>query len=150
MDEAGMNDNESYAYGWAVKGKRCFAKKPGHRHTRINFAAALLNEKLIAPFVFEGYCTRNLFDAYVEHCLIPALTAGMVVIADNAAFHKSPRAQQLLEEKGCKLVFLPPYSPDFNPIEHQWFSVKTRIRKALDKGIALEIAANQVLKEMSG
>lgn len=141
IDEAGIDDNDGYWYGWSRKGSRCYAKKFGHRKERINFIAGLMNEKLVAPFIFEGYCDRIIFDAYVEHCLVSVLSTGDVVIADNAAFHKSKRAKDLIEAKGAKLIYLPPYSPDMNPIEHWWFPIKNEIRKSLDNGIALEQSA---------
>lgn len=141
IDEAGLDDNESYGYGWSKKGKRCFARKFGNRKGRINFIAGLTSGKLIAPFIFEGYCDRIVFDTYVENCLVPVISVGDIVIADNAAFHKSKRAKDLIADKGGKLIYLPPYSPDLNPIEHRWFPIKNEIRKSLDDGITLEQAA---------
>jgi transposase len=138
IDEAGIDDNDCYWYGWSRKGSRCFAKKSGHRKERINFIAGLTNEKLVAPFIFQGYCDRIVFDTYVEHCLMLVLSEGDIVIADNAAFHKSKLAKDLIAAKGAKLIYLPPYSPDLNPIEHWWFPIKNEIRKSLDNGIALE------------
>jgi transposase len=93
--------------------------------------AALHHHQLIAPLVFAGTCNTALFEAYVEHCLVPILKPGQVVICDNARFHQSAKARQLIEEAGCTQKFLPPYSPDLNPIEHYWFPLKQRVRKLL-------------------
>jgi transposase len=144
-----MDDNETYAYAWSYRGQRAWAKKSGKRNERINFIAALNNKQLLAPFMFRGFCDSRLFDTYVEHCLVPCLSPGKQVIVDNAAFHKSGRAKQLIENAGCNLLFLPPYSPDLNPIEHYWFPIKNKARQALDDGQSLDKALYNILKQMS-
>jgi transposase len=85
---------------------------------------------LFAPFIFDGYSNKAIYETYVEHVLAPALRPGMVVVIDNASFHKSMRVIKLIEERGCRVIFLSPYSPDFNPIEHHWTAIKNAIRKA--------------------
>ena len=105
---------------------------------------------LFAPFIFEGYSNQAIYETYVEQVLAPALKPGMVVIIDNASFHKSKRVIELIEAVQCRVIFLPPYSPDFNPIEHFWTAVKNAIRKAAEAvGIFFE-AAVQALGEMCG
>lgn len=99
--------------------------------------------------MFDGYCDSKMFEVYLEHCLIPSLSPGKIIIADNAAFHKSLRARQMIEDANCKLIFLPSYSPDLNPIEHEWFPIKNKIRQLLDEGELLEAATEKVLKERS-
>lgn len=99
--------------------------------------------------MFSGYCDSKIFEIYLEKCLIPELSAGKVIIADNAAFHKSLKARQLIESSNCKLIFLPAYSPDLNPIEHEWFPIKNKIRQCLDQGEVIDIAAEKILKERS-
>ncbi len=74
--------------------------------------------------VFNGSCNTRLFEGWVEQCLIKELKAGQVVIMDNAAFHRSQKTKNLIESVGCKLIFLPPYSPDLNPIEKFWANMK--------------------------
>jgi transposase len=149
IDEAGIDSNESYPYGWSEKGKRAWSKKPGNRQRRINFIGALKEKKFTAPLMFNGYCDSKLFEVYVEKCLLPELREGNIVIADNAAFHKSLKARKMIESSNCKLIFLPAYSPDLNPIEHEWFPIKNAIRKLLDEGESLEVATAKVLKEKS-
>ncbi len=98
--------------------------------------------------VFTGYCDSKVFEAYIEHCLLPLLEKGQVIVIDNASFHKSIKAKKLIENAGCFLKFLPPYSPDLNPIEHYWFKVKNYIRKLLDSGQELFEACCLSLNEM--
>lgn len=98
--------------------------------------------------VFDGYCNRKVFESYIEYCLLPVLKKGQTVIADNASFHKSKKARELIESAGCFFKFLPAYSPDFNPIEHYWFTVKNKIRKLLDKGKEIFEASCKSLSTM--
>jgi transposase len=132
-DETGIDDNEVVLTGWAPRGGRCYAQKRAERKTRYNITAALNLNVLFAPFLFEGYSTAAVYATYVKHILVPALRPGMVVVIDNASFHKSKTVVELIERAGCRIIFLPPYSPDFNPIEHHWAPVKHAIRKAAEK-----------------
>ena len=88
-DESGIDDNEVVVRGWAPRGKRCYAKKRGVRKTRYNITAALNSNQLFAPFLFEGYSNASVYETYVERILVPLLKPGMVLIIDNARFHKS-------------------------------------------------------------
>ena len=78
----------------------------------------------------EGSTTKEVFEAYVEHFLAPTLREGQVVVMDNLSSHKGSRVRELIEERGCKLVYLPPYSPDLNPIEEAFSKLKALLRKA--------------------
>ena len=131
-DETGIDDNEVVLTGWAPRGKRCHAQKKAERKTRYNITAALNLNQLFAPFLFEGYSNAAVYETYIERVLAPTLKPGMVLIIDNASFHKSKKVVDLIEAVGCKIIFLPPYSPDFNPIEHHWAAVKNAIRKAAE------------------
>ena len=103
-----------------------------HKRTKpLSIISSLNNNQHIAPFVFEGSCTREVFELYIERVLIPNLKKGKTVIFDNASFHKGGSIKKLIEDAGCHLLYLPPYSPDFNPIEHHWFACKNYIRKYL-------------------
>ncbi len=82
---------------------------------------------------FEGNTDTGIFNQWIEEFLIPELKAGQTVIMDNATFHKSPRTAELVELSGCKLLYLPPYSPDFNPIEQKWGHVKNKVKKIRGK-----------------
>lgn len=106
--------------------------------------AGLRSDKLVAPCYFSGHCNAEVFNAWIEQALIPELTPGQTIILDNARFHQSKQTRKLIEEAGCKLLFLPPYSPDYNPIEHRWFPLKNTARKImrtfLDVTAAIETA----------
>lgn len=95
--------------------------------------AGLCDQKLIAPFVFEGSCNGLLFERYVEEVLIQTLSAGQTVVMDNINFHKTPQVKKLIESVGCQVLYLPTYSPDLNPIEHWWFKIKHLIRSVADQ-----------------
>jgi transposase len=147
-DETGIDDNEVTLNGWAPLGERCHAQKKAERKTRYNITAALNLNLLFAPFLFEGYSNKAVYETYIEHVLAPALKPGMVVIIDNASFHKSQRIVDLIKAVQCKIIFLPPYSPDLNPIEHHWTAIKNAIRKSVkDIGNFYE-AAVQTLEKM--
>ena len=83
--------------------------------------------------IFNGSCNTILFETWVERCLIKELKVGQVVIMDNASFHKSQRTKELIESVGCRIIFLPPYSPDLNPIEKFWANMKRWIKQKITK-----------------
>ena len=100
--------------------------------------------------MFTGHCDKTLFERYLADILVPCLQKKMVVIIDNASFHKSQTITRLIEDAGATLMYLPPYSPDLNPIEHSWHQIKTAIRKIMrDMKMILEDAMAFVLKKMS-
>jgi len=82
---------------------------------------------------FEGTCDTALFNTWLEKVLIPNLIPGQVLILDNASFHKSKKSKELVEKAGCKMLFLPPYSPDLNLIEKYWANMKNKMRELLPK-----------------
>lgn len=129
-DETGIDDNEVPLTGWSPRGERSYATKKAERSARYNITAALHMNQLFAPFLFQGYSTASTYETYIERVLAPSLKPGMVLVIDNARFHKSKKVIDLIEAVGCRIIFLPPYSPDFNPIEHWWSSVKKAIRTA--------------------
>jgi transposase len=131
MDECGINNNEARLWGYAPVGERLFDVRPGSRAGRISIMAGLHQGKLIAPFVYQGTCTARTTETWLEQCLLPNLPPGKVIVMDNAPFHNSAKIREIIENAGCILLYLPTYSPDFNPIEHWWAKVKNAIRKAL-------------------
>ena len=127
IDQAGVDDTHCYADGWSAKGVCCPGERLGHRTQRVSMAAAWCAGEVLAPLTFEGYCGSALIEAWFEQQLCPVLCPGQVVILDNASFHRHQRLRQLLEQVGCSLMALPPYSPDLNKIEPLWHTIKTRI-----------------------
>ena len=130
VDEAGVQDSLSYAYGWSPRGVRCPGERMGHHTQRISMAGAWCEGQVLAPLTFEGDCDAILIEAWFEQQLCRVLRAGQVVILDNASFHSMPRLRLLLKQVGCSLLPLPPYSPDLNKIEPLWNKLKLKI--ALD------------------
>lgn len=134
LDESGFDTHEKYKYGWGKIGEKIFDEKKGSKGERINMIAALDSEKkLFAPLLFMGSCDTGIFNDYVEHTLLPALDVGSIVILDNARFHTASDIEILLAKKGCTVHFLPPYSPDLNPIEEYWSPIKNDLRKKFMK-----------------
>ena len=144
-----MNNQQQYDYGWNQKGERFYSLKSGKRQERINMIAALCNGNLMAPFTVDGSCNRIVFEMWLENFLLPTLQPGQVVIMDNAAFHKGGKIQQLIQGAGCQLLYLPPYSPDLNPIEKCWSWLKSRIRHQLKGFDCLRDAIESVLQAVS-
>lgn len=128
MDESGIDLTIFKDRGWGKKGAILLGKKSGKHYERTNIIAGYVNKKSIAPMVFNGSCNTKLFNRWVEHFLIKELHPGQAVVMDNASFHKSPKTRELIESVGCRLIFLPPYSPDLNPIEKFWGNMKRWIK----------------------
>ena len=128
IDESGIEERITKDRGWGTKGQKIAAKKSGKYYKRSNIIAGYVNKKIIAPLVFYRSCNTKMFESWVEQFLIKELKAGQYVVMDNAAFHRSQKTKELIESVGCKLVFLPPYSPDLNPIEKFWANMKRWIK----------------------
>jgi transposase len=122
-------------YGRAPRGKRLRIGVPHGRWKTTPFVAGLRQDGIVAPFVLDGPINRAAFEAYVEKVLVPALRPGDVVILDNLSSHKGPRVRALIEAAGARLLYLPPYSPDFNPIENAFAKLKALLRKAAERTI---------------
>ena len=119
----------------APRGKRLRIAVP-HRHwNTTTFVAGLTRRGMIAPFVLPGAIDRNAFETYLKEVLVPELRNGNLVVMDNLSSHKGPNARKMIEDAGAQLLFLPPYSPDFNPIELAFAKLKARLRKAAEKTV---------------
>ena len=130
IDETAVTTKMTRLRGRSRRGQRLVADAPfGHWRTQ-TFIAGLRCAKLTAPWVLDGPMNRDAFDLYVESQLAPTLQPGDVVILDNLAAHKSQRAAQALKARGAWLLFLPPYSPDLNPIEMAFSKLKAHLRAA--------------------
>ncbi len=133
IDESGIELTICKDKGWSEKGKSIKAKKSGKYYERTNIIAGYVNNQSIAPMVFNGSCNTEVFNNWVESFLIKDLVPGQYVVMDNASFHKSQKTKELIESVGCKVIFLPPYSPDLNPIEKFWANMKRWIRGSIDR-----------------
>jgi transposase len=129
LDECGIPQNLYREYGWAPEGDRVLGKRTGKRERKLNLIAGYSNLELKAPFLYEGVMNTELFNFYLTQYLLPVLKPGQLVVMDNASFHKSTMTRQLIESKGCQLWFLPPYSPELNPIFHLWAVLKRYVRR---------------------
>lgn len=132
MDETGIERGAAFEYGYSLKGHRCYGVKSGKKSKRISIIAALRGGKLFAPMSFDGMCDRFVVISWLKHVLLPVISKGYTIVMDNAKFHKSGKIAELIAAAGCKLLFLPPYSPRLNPIENHWSPLKTDIKKSFD------------------
>jgi transposase len=130
IDETWAKTNMTRLRGWAPRGKKLLAKVPQGRWRTLTFLAALRWDRIDAPCVIDGPIDGEIFLAYVEQSLGPTLRAGDIVIIDNLGSHKSAAVRRAIRAAGAKLFFLPPYSPDLNPIEQLFAKLKTLLRKA--------------------
>jgi transposase len=121
--------------GRAPKGERLRAAIPHGHWKTTTFVAGLRLTGLVAPMVLDGPINRNAFQAYVDQVLVPALSPGDVVVMDNLGSHKGPAVRAAIEAAGARLLYLPPYSPDFNPIENAFAKLKALLRKAAERSI---------------
>jgi len=129
IDESSAKTNMTRLYGWAFDGARLIDAVPhGHWCTTTMIAAVGLGGAK-APFVFEGPMDAPMFRAYVKHVLVPELRPGDIVVMDNLSCHKDAEARKSIEDAGAYVWYLPPYSPDFNPIEKMWSKIKAFLRK---------------------
>ncbi len=130
LDETGASTNMVRRCGWAPRGERLVDAAPyGHWRTTI-FIAGLRSTGIIAPLVLDGPMSGDAFRAYVEQFLAPALTAGDVVVMDNLAVHKVAGVREAITAVGASIPYLPPYSPDLNPIEQMFAKLKALLRRA--------------------
>jgi transposase len=128
VDESGVATNLARAYGRAPGGRRALGAVPYGRWERLTILGALSLAGLVACMSVDGATDRAVMEAFTRHVLAPALRPGQVVILDNLSAHHAPRVRQLIEAAGCTLLFLPPYSPDLNPIEPAWSKLKALLR----------------------
>lgn len=115
-------------YGRAYKGERCYDLAPTSLWGTTTVLATMRIDGTTESIVFEGATDRKMFDTYIEEMLAPTLQPDDIVIMDNLSSHKSQKAQEIIENKLARLMFLPPYSPDLNPIENMWSKFKQIIR----------------------
>lgn len=123
-------------------------ERTGKRFARTSLIAGLKIGQAVAPMEFKGYCNTELVLAWVKTMLIPSLKPGDVVIWDNATFHKSNQLANAFKQAGIGLLFLPPYSPDLNPIEQYWATLKAWIRALNQPGLHISLALAKVFQNL--
>src|SRR3712207_1070893 len=130
VDEMGTNISLSPLYGWAPRGERALCSVPRNRGPNTTVLSSMSAEGMGPSLTVEGATTSVVFEAYVEQVLAPTLRRGQVVVMDNLSAHKGERIKELIEQRGCQLIYLPSYSPDLNPIEEAFSKIKRLVRKA--------------------
>lgn len=135
IDETWAKTNMTRTHGRAPRGERLIAKAPHGRWRTLTFLAALRHDRIEAPCVIDGPINGESFLAYVEQVLVPALKPGDIVIIDNLGSHKGKAVRRAIRAAGAKLFFLPPYSPDLNPIEQLFAKLKHLLRKAAERTV---------------
>jgi transposase len=133
LDESGIGKNAFQEHFWTEKGQKKLIKVTGKPVKRLNIIAVKTAEGIKASHIFQDKCNTQTFNDYLANHLAPILKPGDVIIMDNARFHKSEKTEEILKEKGASILFLPPYSPDLNPIEHYFGVLKKNFRKILDQ-----------------
>jgi transposase len=136
IDETWASTNMARLRGRAPKGERLRMGIPHGHWKTTTVVAGLRLDGIAAPFVLDGPINREAFEAYVAQVLVPELRPGDIVIMDNLSSHKGSRVRQLIETAGARLLYLPPYSPDFNPIENAFAKLKALLRKAAERTVA--------------
>lgn len=140
LDESGVNTGMTRLYGRAAKHRRVVEAVPDARFHRKTILSSVRLDGKTVPFVFEGALNGELFRAYVTRCLAPSLKSGDLVVMDNLPTHKVSGVVEAIEAVGASVWFLPPYSPDLNPIELMWSKIKATLRK-------LKVRAKELLDE---
>jgi transposase len=130
VDEMGTNTSLAPLYAWSRRGERAPASVPRNWGANVTLLASMSAEGMGPCLAVEGSTTREVFEAYLEQVLAPSLRPGQVVVMDNLSSHKGSRVRELIEERGCELIYLPPYSPDLNPIEEAFAKLKALLRRA--------------------
>lgn len=148
LDEFGSNTNLTRRYGRAACGERVYEDVPHNRPRNTTTIAALTTQGIGPTLVFSGSLNRITFETYIEQVLGPSLREGQIVVLDNASAHHGGRIAEMVAQRGCRVWYLPPYSPDFSPIELAFSKVKAHLRKvkartreALEEAIAQALAS---------
>lgn len=143
MDECGSNIALTPLYGRAPKGKRLYGSVPRNRGANTTLLASLSLQGMGEAMILEGAADTLAFEVYIEQVLAPSLSAGQIVVLDNLSTHTGEKVRQALQARGCRLLFLPAYSPDLSPIEEAFSKLKAylrrmgaRTREALEEAIA--------------
>ena len=131
VDECGMDQFLYREHARAPRGEKVYGIISGKKYKRTSVVAAQCEGRIFAPLAYEGTTDSVLFEYWFEHILLPELSSGYLIVMDNASFHRKGVLSLLAAKASCSLLFLPPYSPDLNPIEHFWAWLKSKLRDLL-------------------
>ena len=140
MDECGIDTYLYREYGYATRGQQVFGRVSGRKYKRCGIVAAKMANKILAPLQYSGTMDSGLFESWFSDQLLPSLDKGTVIVMDNASFHSKKRLLFAAQNAGYRLLFLPPYSPELNPIENFWAWLKRFLRKILPSGPSFDDA----------
>jgi len=146
IDESGVDHNMINEQCWIKKGTELIGERSGKARGRTSVIASLNQDNIHAPMAYHGTMNAELFLCWIKGFLPPSLSKGQVIIMDNASIHKGIKVREMIEAAGCTLLYLTPYSPDFNPIENYWAVIKKQIRKVRDFFDNIDEAIDSVLK----
>ncbi len=130
VDEMGANTSLHTLYAWSKRGERARCSVPRNRGKNTTLLASMSVEGIGPSLAITGTVDAPVFEAYLERVLLPELGTGRILVMDNLSAHKTKKVRELVEEAGCELLYLPPYSPDLNPIEEAFSKIKGVLRKA--------------------
>ena len=140
VDETGIDTFLQREYAYSKRGEPVIGYVAGKKYRRVGIVAARVGKKIIAPFQYDGTMDSMLFEFWFENCLLCELPPNSVIVMDNASFHRKKRLVSLTLCHGHRLVFLPPYSPELNPIEKFWAWLKMRLKFVLPTGLSFDDA----------
>jgi len=131
VDETGVDRDMNREYGRAPRGEPVYDEVQGRKSERTNIVAGKCGDSVIAPGEYKGYTDHRLFETWFSGALLTQLKPGSVIVLDNATFHRKKALHKLAELAGCSVLFLPPYSPDLNPVEKLWANFKSFLKDHL-------------------
>ena len=140
MDETGIERYLYREYGYGPRGQLVYDRIKGCKYMRSSIVAAQMGNEILAPCQYTGTMNHELFEKWFQEHLLSALPKGTVIVMDNASFHRKEQLYSLAQKSGCYLIFLPPYSPELNPIEHFGAWLKRTLRRILPKLDSLDQA----------
>jgi transposase len=146
VDGTGIDACLCREHGRSARGEAVIGKTSGRKFKRVGLVAGQTGKSIVAPMQYDGTMDSGVFEWWFDAWLLPALPEGSVVVMDNASFHRKGRLHALAERAGHSLLFLPPYSPELNPIEHFWAWLKGRLRKILPQFSSFDEALHEAFQ----